>query len=63
MADDIPEQQLQRPAEGDLLVLGRGTYGVIKSAVAELQSGGLRVLPAHIRYLRPSPKSAISSEF
>ncbi len=59
IADDIPEQQLDSgPAEGDLLVLGWGsTYGVIKSAVAELLSEGYAVAHAHIRYLRPFPQN------
>ena len=39
-------------------MLGWGsTYGVIKSAVAELQAKGYKVSHAHIRYLRPFPKN------
>ena len=59
IADDIPEQQLDSgPEKGKLLVLGWGsTYGVIKSAVAELQAQGYEVSHAHIRYLRPFPKN------
>lgn len=59
IAGDIPEQQLDSGADGgDLLVLGWGsTYGVIKSAVAELQLAGYRVSHAHIRYLRPFPRN------
>ncbi|HRO44900.1 2-oxoacid:acceptor oxidoreductase subunit alpha [Agriterribacter sp.] len=59
IADDIPEQQLDSgPDKGKLLVLGWGsTYGVIKSAVAELQVQGYEVSHAHIRYLRPFPKN------
>lgn len=59
IADDIPEQQLDSgPEKGKLLVLGWGsTYGVIKSAVAELQAKGYKVSHAHIRYLRPFPKN------
>ncbi|HRP54815.1 2-oxoacid:acceptor oxidoreductase subunit alpha [Agriterribacter sp.] len=59
IADDIPEQQLDSGAEkGKLLVLGWGsTYGVIKSAVAELQLQGHEVSHAHIRYLRPFPRN------
>ncbi|WP_152267688.1 2-oxoacid:acceptor oxidoreductase subunit alpha [Agriterribacter humi] len=59
IADDIPEQRLDSGAEkGKLLVLGWGsTYGVIKSAVAELQSQGHEVSHAHIRYVRPFPRN------
>lgn len=54
---DIPAQQLDAGAEkGKLLVLGWGsTYGVIKSAVAELLAQGYSISHAHIRYLRPFP--------
>ena len=39
-------------------MLGWGsTYGVIKSAVAELQSQGHEVSHAHIRYVRPFPRN------
>lgn len=59
IADDIPEQQLDSgPEKGKLIVLGWGsTYGVIKSAVNELQAQGYEVSHAHIRYLRPFPKN------
>ena len=59
IADDIPEQRLDSGAEkGKLLVLGWGsTYGVIKSAVAELQSQGHEISHAHIRYVRPFPRN------
>ena len=59
IADDIREQRLDSGAEkGKLLVLGWGsTYGVIKSAVAELQSQGHEVSHAHIRYVRPFPRN------
>lgn len=59
IADDIPEQHLDNgPEEGDVLVLGWGsTYGVIKTAVAELLAQGHSVAHAHLRYLRPFPKN------
>jgi 2-oxoglutarate ferredoxin oxidoreductase subunit alpha len=57
VALNIPEQQLDNgPEEGDVLVLGWGsTYGVIKTAVAELINEGHSVAHAHLRYLRPFP--------
>ncbi len=59
IAADIPEQRLDSGAEkGKLLVIGWGsTYGVIKSAVAELKFQGYEVSHAHIRYLRPFPRN------
>jgi 2-oxoglutarate ferredoxin oxidoreductase subunit alpha len=59
IADYVPEQKLDNgPEEGDLLVLGWGsTYGVIKTAVAELIKEGHSVAHAHLRYVRPFPKN------
>jgi 2-oxoglutarate ferredoxin oxidoreductase subunit alpha len=59
IANYIPEQKLDNgPEEGDVLVLGWGsTYGVIKTAVAELLAEGHFVAHAHIRYMRPFPKN------
>lgn len=59
IADHIPEQHLDSgPEKGKVLVLGWGsTYGVIKSAVAELQAHGHEISHAHLRYVRPFPKN------
>jgi 2-oxoglutarate ferredoxin oxidoreductase subunit alpha len=59
IADYIPEQKLDSgPEKGDVLVLGWGsTYGVIKTAVAELQAEGHLVAHVHLRYVRPFPKN------
>jgi 2-oxoglutarate ferredoxin oxidoreductase subunit alpha len=59
IAGTVPEQELDNgPEEGDVLVLGWGsTYGVIKTAVAELLAAGHSVAHAHLRYLRPFPKN------
>jgi 2-oxoglutarate ferredoxin oxidoreductase subunit alpha len=59
IANNIPEQKIDNgPEKGKLLVLGWGsTYGVIKTAVAELLEEGYSVAHAHIRYLRPFPKN------
>jgi 2-oxoglutarate/2-oxoacid ferredoxin oxidoreductase subunit alpha len=59
IADYIPLQEIDNgPEKGKLLVVGWGsTYGVIKSAVAELLAQGHAVAHAHIRYLRPFPKN------
>jgi len=59
IAEFIPEQKIDTgSAEGDVLILGWGsTYGVIKSAVLELQAQGRSVSHAHLRHLRPFPKN------
>ncbi|MEI9933950.1 MAG: 2-oxoacid:acceptor oxidoreductase subunit alpha [Ferruginibacter sp.] len=59
IAEYIPEQKLDSgPAKGKVLILGWGsTYGAIKTAVRELQSEGLAVSHAHLRYVRPFPKN------
>ncbi len=59
IADYIPEQKLDNgPEKGKVLVLGWGsTYGVIKTAVAELLAEGHEVAHAHLRYVRPFPKN------
>jgi 2-oxoglutarate/2-oxoacid ferredoxin oxidoreductase subunit alpha len=59
IAFNIPEQKLDNgPATGKLLVLGWGsTYGVIKTAVAELVAAGHSIAHAHLRYVRPFPRN------
>jgi len=59
IADYIPDQQLDNgPKKGKVLVLGWGsTYGVIKTAIAELLKEGHEVAHAHLRYMRPFPKN------
>ena len=59
IANYIPEQKLDNgPERGKVLVLGWGsTYGVIKTAVAELLAEGHSVAHAHLRYLRPFPRN------
>lgn len=58
LAGFIPEQTLVGPSEGDLLVVSwGGTYGVIRSAVLQMQEHGQAVSHAHIRYLNPFPRN------
>jgi 2-oxoglutarate ferredoxin oxidoreductase subunit alpha len=59
IANNIPEQKIDNgPEKGKLLVLGWGsTYGVIKTAVAELLAEGYSVAHVHLRHLRPFPKN------
>jgi 2-oxoglutarate ferredoxin oxidoreductase subunit alpha len=59
IAQHIPEQKLDSGADkGKVLVIGWGsTFGAIKSACIELQSKGVSVSHAHLRYIRPFPKN------
>ena len=58
IADDIPELDVDGPAEGDLLVVGWGsTFGAIAAAVRRTQTDGLSVAHAHFRYLNPVPRN------
>lgn len=58
IADDIPQQTVFGPNEGDLAVVGwGGTYGAIRTAVERLQADGKSVAHVHIKYLNPFPKN------
>jgi 2-oxoglutarate/2-oxoacid ferredoxin oxidoreductase subunit alpha len=58
IANDIPDQQVEGEAQGDMLVLGWGsTYGAIKSAVTSARERGFSVSQAHLRYIHPFPKN------
>jgi 2-oxoglutarate ferredoxin oxidoreductase subunit alpha len=58
IADDIPEQTVDGPATGDVLLVGWGsTYGSIKSAVTELRAAGRKVSYVHLRHLNPFPRN------
>ncbi len=59
IAQHIPDQKLDSGAKkGKVLVIGWGsTFGAIKSACIELQSKGVSVSHAHLRYIRPFPKN------
>lgn len=58
LADFIPEQSLVGPESGDLLVVSwGGTYGVIRSAVLQMQAKGKPVSHVHLRYLNPFPRN------
>lgn len=58
VASDIPEQTVDGPDHGKLLVVGWGsTYGAIAGAVRQARSDGLSVSHAHLRYLNPFPSN------
>ncbi|MEK9135530.1 MAG: 2-oxoacid:acceptor oxidoreductase subunit alpha [Bacteroidota bacterium] len=58
IANDIPLQRIEGDPEGEVLVVGwGGTYGAIKSAVAEARAKGHSVSHAHVKYLNPFPRN------
>ncbi len=58
IADDIPLQEVEGAASGDLLVVSwGGTYGACVTAVREAQARGKKVSHVHLRYLNPMPRN------
>ena len=58
IADFIPEQVVDGPQEGSLLVLSwGGTYGAALTAVQRVRARGHTVAHAHLRYLNPFPRN------
>jgi 2-oxoglutarate ferredoxin oxidoreductase subunit alpha len=58
IADFIPDQAVDGPASGDLLVVSwGGTFGAVSTAVARAQANGRSVAHAHLRYLNPFPRN------
>jgi len=58
IAEFIPEQDVEGPESGDLLVLSwGGTYGAVRTAVSRCQKAGHSVAHAHLRYLNPFPRN------
>lgn len=58
VAEFIPEQEIDGPESGDLLVLSwGGTFGSCRTAVRQAQEDGKSVTHAHLRYLNPFPRN------
>ncbi|TWT65893.1 2-oxoglutarate oxidoreductase subunit KorA [Posidoniimonas polymericola] len=58
IANGIPEQAVDGPDSGDLLVVSwGGPYGACATAVHRAQAKGLKVSHAHLRYLNPFPRN------
>ncbi len=58
IANHIPEQAVEGPDTGELLVISwGGTYGSVRSAVLKAQAAGKSVAMAHLRYLNPFPRN------
>ncbi len=58
VALEIPLQDVEGPASGDLLVLSwGGTYGACKTAVEACLGQGLSVAHCHLRWMNPFPRN------
>jgi 2-oxoglutarate ferredoxin oxidoreductase subunit alpha len=58
VADTIPEQTVDGPSSGKLLVVSwGGTFGAVRMAVQRLQSQGKSIAHTHLRYMNPFPKN------
>jgi 2-oxoglutarate ferredoxin oxidoreductase subunit alpha len=58
IAKDIPDQTVDGPESGDVLVISwGGTYGSCLSATRLARKQGKSVAHAHIRYINPLPKN------
>jgi 2-oxoglutarate/2-oxoacid ferredoxin oxidoreductase subunit alpha len=58
IANFIPEQDVEGPESGDVLVLSwGGTFGSVRTAVRRLLKEGKSVSHAHLRYLNPFPRN------
>lgn len=58
IANHIPEQAVDGPETGELLIVSwGGTYGSIRTAVQQAQRAGKSVAHAHLRYLNPFPRN------
>jgi 2-oxoglutarate ferredoxin oxidoreductase subunit alpha len=58
IANFIPEQVVDGPESGDLLVISwGGTFGAVRTAVREVQAAGKSVAHCHLRYVNPMPRN------
>ncbi len=58
LADFLPEQEVNGPAEGDLLVVSwGGTYGQVHQAISQMQEEGKTITHTHFNYIMPLPKN------
>jgi 2-oxoglutarate ferredoxin oxidoreductase subunit alpha len=58
VALEIPLQEVEGPASGELLVLSwGGTYGACKTAVEACLDEGLSVAHCHLRWMNPFPRN------
>ena len=58
VANYIPEQEVEGPTKGELLIVSwGGTYGAIHSAIQEMTRAGKKISHTHFNYINPLPKN------
>lgn len=58
IANELPEQTVYGPAEGDLLLVSwGGTFGSVRTAAERMQKNGQSVAQMHLRWLHPMPRN------
>jgi 2-oxoglutarate ferredoxin oxidoreductase subunit alpha len=58
VVEDVPDVQVQGPAQGELLLVSwGGTYGSVRTAYEGLAAQGKNVSHVHLRWLNPMPKN------
>jgi 2-oxoglutarate ferredoxin oxidoreductase subunit alpha len=58
IADFLPEQEIEGPESGKVLVISwGGTFGAVRTAARELQAEGKSVSHCHLRFLNPFPRN------
>lgn len=58
IANHIPEQEVDGPDSGELVVVSwGGTFGAVRTATREARAAGKSVSHVHLRYLNPMPRN------
>ncbi|MFL5263061.1 MAG: 2-oxoglutarate ferredoxin oxidoreductase subunit alpha, partial [Anaeromyxobacteraceae bacterium] len=58
VVEDVPDVELDGPANGDMLLVSwGGTYGSVRTAAEALRAQGKSVAHAHLRWMNPMPKN------
>ena len=58
IADDFPQQEVNGPSKGDLLILSWGsTFGAAHTAAGNLRKLGFSIADTNLRHLNPFPKN------
>lgn len=58
IADFLPDQEIEGPESGKVLVISwGGTFGAVRTAARELQAEGKSVSHCHLRFLNPFPRN------
>lgn len=58
IANDLPPQEVEGPARGDLLLVSwGGTFGTVRTAAERARAAGRSVAHMHLRHLNPMPRN------